>query len=80
MYSVDPREYRRRHGSGINLVRPTEMLRVLQGAGFDATLQPYYSFPEFYDEPISPWWSSRFETDELFLKAAIYFGPGKAIE
>lgn len=75
MYSVEPDEYRRHHGRSINLARPPEMMCVLREAGFDADIAPYYSYPEFYDEPITPRWRKQFSDEELFLKVAIIFGP-----
>lgn len=75
MYSVEPDVYLGRYGKGINLARAPDMLRVFREAGFNVGLQPYYWYREFFDESIAPWWKERYTNDDLFLKAAIVFGP-----
>lgn len=74
MYSIPPDEYHRRHGRGINLARGKDMVAAFRAAGIEAGLQPYYSFPEFHEEPIHSWWRERYTLEELFLKAGLVFG------
>lgn len=72
MYSVEPDEYRKKHGRGINLARAPEVLRTFREAGFTVAMEPYYSYREFYDEQIAPYWR-RYSEHELFLKCALVF-------
>ena len=78
MYSVARDDYFRRHGRGINLARAPEVLAVFREAGFDAGLAPYYTFPEYFDEAVTPEWRERFGDEDLFLKTALLFGPQTA--
>ncbi len=75
MYVVEPDEYRRRHGSGINLARAPDVKAAFANCGADVAVVPYYSFREFYDERPLAWWTDRYSEEELFLKAAVVCSP-----
>lgn len=75
MYVVEPGEYRRRHGSGINLARASDVRAAFASCGAEVAVVPYYSFREFYDDRPLAWWSDRYAEEELFLKAAVICSP-----
>jgi SAM-dependent methyltransferase len=71
IYNVTPEQYFAKHGNGINLARPPDLLRLFAEHGFDVALATYYRFDEFYDEPIDEYWRSAYSTADLFLKTAV---------
>jgi len=75
IYNIDRAAYAEQYGQLINLLRPSEVLKEMREAGFDAGFTPYYSMPENFTGPLHASWSSRFAEDELFTKAGIIFGP-----
>ena len=72
MYSVQPRDYYRKFGKHINLLRAPDVLACLRDAGFETALVPYYTFQEFYRENIHPYWSDRYGERDLFLKTGLF--------
>ncbi len=72
MYSVEPSKYFAKYGKHINLLRASDVLACLRNAGFETVLVPYYTFQEFHQENIHPYWSDMYSEGDLFLKAGIF--------
>jgi SAM-dependent methyltransferase len=72
LFSMHPDEYLKRHDNAINLLRGPDILREMQAIGFEVAMTPYYSFPEFFEGDIHPYWSEKYSPEELFLKTAIF--------
>jgi SAM-dependent methyltransferase len=71
MYDSVPDDYLKRFDDAINLLRPSDVLRAMNAAGFDAAISPYGSFPELHSGTVHPYWSDLYGRDDLFLQTAI---------
>jgi hypothetical protein len=71
IYDRLPEEHWARFGRGINLLRPTEILSILQRQ-WPSQMVPLYPAPEGYNEPILPFWRERHSSEHLFLKVALF--------
>ncbi len=71
IYDRLPEEHWERFGPGINLLRPTEILSILQRQ-WPSHMVPLYAAPEGHSEPILPFWHERHSSEHLFLKVALF--------
>lgn len=70
IYARTPDEYFTKYGRNLNLLRCSDIIRLLNKNGFPAELVPYYF--EDYSGPINDWWSHRYKKDDLFLKVGFF--------
>lgn len=75
IYSHEPETYWQKHGRGINLLRPPDVLGLLR-QHWPAAMVPLYPMPEGFDEPILPHWSGRYSRDDLMLRVALFASAG----
>ena len=71
IYDRSPEAHWSSFGRGINLLRPGEVLDILQRQ-WPTRMVPLYPAPEGYDEPILPFWQDRHSREHLFLKVALF--------
>ena len=74
LYEAPPATYLAKKDAKVNLLRGPDVLRIFETTGFEVALQPYYTWPHDYRGNIHGYWSSKYTSDELFLKAGILAG------
>jgi SAM-dependent methyltransferase len=72
LYASHPDDYLKRFDDAINLLRPPDVLKAMQSAGFDVAMSPYASYRETYDGGINAFWSERYSEDDLYLQTGIF--------
>jgi SAM-dependent methyltransferase len=72
MYAAHPDDYLKRFDDAINFLRAPDVFRAMKAAGFEVSMSPYAPYPEFYSGYIHPYWSDRYNDEELFLQTAIF--------
>jgi hypothetical protein len=70
VYDRTPEEYFKQHGNNLNLLKPSDMLKLLNSNGLPAELIPYYHME--YTGAIHEYWAQRYNEDELFLKVCLF--------
>jgi SAM-dependent methyltransferase len=74
IYSTDRENFVTKYGLHINLLRPTDVVKAMRDADFDASFTRCVQSSENYRGPVHEYWSSRYDEDELFTKTGIVFG------
>ncbi|MDP6391135.1 MAG: hypothetical protein QF654_14660 [Alphaproteobacteria bacterium] len=75
IYDMPPRQYRLRFGPHINLARPSDVMAGFAKAGLNSVLVPVDRRPDLV-EAVHPYWSERYDRDELAIRTALVVSGG----